>query len=213
MFLNILICGKLIIAVKWINLKISDVKFLIMSKVHNFKIHISFVCGSERSNTSGLQHLHERWPLVNPKPDVSMALSPQGHESERESQRGDSEAGLANAPAGGLITLSTLLLSELLFQQHYSLTSPCLPGNYTAELVLPERERRCGAVSAQRSQRCGADQMRRREKDKYINCWTKAQTRHSLCVSWGVFTFVPLLRRRSKKRVMFITLLYTDDVQ
>lgn len=66
--------------------------------------------------------------------------SPQGQESERESLGGVSEARLANMPAGGLITLSTLLLSALLFQQHYSLTWPCLPGNYTAELVLPEGE-------------------------------------------------------------------------
>ncbi len=66
--------------------------------------------------------------------------SPQGQEAERESLGGDSEARLANMPAGGLITLSTLLLSALLFQQHYSLTWPCLPGNYTAELVLPEGE-------------------------------------------------------------------------
>lgn len=69
---------------------------------------------------------------------VSRTPSPQGQECERESRGGDSEAGPANTPAGRLITLSTLLLSGLLFQQHYSLTGPCLPGNYTAELVLPE---------------------------------------------------------------------------
>lgn len=67
---------------------------------------------------------------------VSRTPSPQGQEFERESHGGDSEARLANTPAGSLISLSTLLLSELLFQQHYSHTRPCLPGNYTAELVL-----------------------------------------------------------------------------
>lgn len=73
-----------------------------------------------------------------PGAGVSRTPSPQGQECERESRRGDFEARPANTPAGGLITLSTLLLSGLLFQQHYSLTEPCLPGNYTAELVLPE---------------------------------------------------------------------------
>lgn len=77
-----------------------------------------------------------RGPLQNP--GVSRTPSPQGQEFERESHRGDSEAKLANTPAGSLITLSTLLLSGLLFQQHYSHTRPCLPGNYTAELVLME---------------------------------------------------------------------------
>ncbi|KAK9541352.1 hypothetical protein VZT92_001404 [Zoarces viviparus] len=74
--------------------------------------------------------------MANQDPGVSRAPSPQGQESERESQGGDSEASQANTPAGGLITLSTLLLSGPLFQQHYSLSRPGLPGNYTAELVL-----------------------------------------------------------------------------
>lgn len=74
--------------------------------------------------------------MLNRSSDVSKAPGPQGQESERESQRGDSEARPANTAAGALITLSTLLLSELLFQQHYSLKRPCLPGNYPAELVL-----------------------------------------------------------------------------
>lgn len=64
---------------------------------------------------------------------VSRTPSPQGQESERESQEGDSEARVANISTGGLITLSTLLLSGLLFQQHYSHTGHRLPGNYTAE--------------------------------------------------------------------------------
>lgn len=71
-------------------------------------------------------------------PGVSRTPSPEGQEFERESHEGDSGARLANTSAGSLITLSTLLLSGLLFQQHYSHTRPCLPGNYTAELVLME---------------------------------------------------------------------------
>lgn len=60
--------------------------------------------------------------------------------------------GPANTPAGALITLSTLLLSGLLFQQHYSLPCPCIPGNYTAELVLPEEGGE--TVAAQTSAQC-----------------------------------------------------------
>lgn len=67
-------------------------------------------------------------------PGVSRAPSPQGQQFEKESQRGDCEAGPANTPAGSLITLSTLLLSQLLFQKHYSLTVPA--SQVTAELVL-----------------------------------------------------------------------------
>lgn len=81
------------------------------------------------------------WEVMVDKPgpgplqdaDVSRTPSPQGQESERESQEGDSEARVANIFTGGLITLSTLLLSGLLFEQHYSLTGHRLPGNYTAE--------------------------------------------------------------------------------
>lgn len=81
------------------------------------------------------------WEVIVDKPgprpfqdaDVSRTPSPQGQESERESQEGDSEARVANISTGGLITLSTLLLSGLLFEKHYSLTGHRLPGNYTAE--------------------------------------------------------------------------------
>lgn len=78
--------------------------------------------------------------------DVSRTPSPRGQESERESHGGDSEARLAKMSTGGLISLSTLLLSGLLLEQHYLLARPCLPGNYTAKPSTADgRDTECAA--------------------------------------------------------------------
>lgn len=89
------------------------------------------------SSTKSLQHSDTRWPMVNRDPQCLQGCGPSGAGVWKgKPGTGGSAARLADTPAGSLITLSTLLLSGLLFQRHCSLPTAGLPGNYAAELLL-----------------------------------------------------------------------------